>query len=339
MKPMRIELQDVSKSFGKRQAISNVTLSVQDRELIVLLGASGCGKSTLLKLVAGLETPNEGVVRLSGQDVTKIEPRHRGCAMAFQDGACYDHWSVEKNILHASDHRTEIADRLIRSLELSSCQHRYPTEISGGEKQRVSLARALASPKPILLLDEPLAQLNPKLRWDARKLIAEIHHKEGKTTLYVTHDVTEAMLLGDRVAIVEQGRIVQIGKPRELFNPPSTQAAASLFGSFVRPRELDRPYVLPHCWRIARWNDLTFEPLSARNVDELRVKGTVLQCKWMGSGWILNVALDAASQDEIHESVADVYLAESNMPQNLRLALKQKEESELLVTIEATAQL
>jgi ABC-type sugar transport system ATPase subunit len=332
---MRIQVQNVSKSFGKNRAVSNATLDVHENELLVLVGSSGCGKSTLLKLIAGLEQPNDGVICIAGKDVAKVEPRHRGCSMAFQDGACYDHWSVERNIVHASENHQDIADNIIIRLELDSCRHRYPTEISGGERQRVSLARALVSPKPILLLDEPLAQLNPKLRSDARELIEEIHRDRNKTTLYVTHDVTEAMLLGDRIAIVEQGNVIQCGRPRELLDPPTTEAAASLFGSFVRPVDTAKPFAVPHSWTLTRWNNLRLD----ENADEhplSQIKGNVIRCKWVGSGWIVRVKIANDTQPNFTHPFADVWISKSSeTPQSLRDALRECEENLMEITIEA----
>ena len=218
-------------------ALSSFSLEVQPGELVTLLGPSGSGKSTALRIVAGLETPDAGVVRIGGTDVTALEPSRRGVAMVFQSFALFPHLSAEDNIafgLRARGSGREEALRRARAvaepLGLSGLLQRRPSQLSGGERQRVALARGLAGDPEVLLLDEPLSNLDARLRAEARAEVRRVQAAAGVTTVYVTHDQDEALALGDRVAVLRDGELQQVGKPDEIYDRPANRFVASFVG-------------------------------------------------------------------------------------------------------------
>ncbi|MGZ3689658.1 MAG: ABC transporter ATP-binding protein [Bdellovibrionota bacterium] len=229
--------------------MENVNLSVVPGELVVLLGPSGCGKSTLLRIVAGLETPSQGQVWIDGMDCTTTVPSQRGIGFVFQDYALYPHMSVRENLefsLHAMKiHRTN-KDRRIRNaveiLELGPTLSRKPGQLSGGQRQRVAIGRALVKEPKLLLLDEPLSNLDAQLRLQTRGEIAALHRRIRATTLYVTHDQEEAMTLADRIVVLKDGRIRQIGAPLEIYHRPADRFVASFVGmmNFLEPLQGER---------------------------------------------------------------------------------------------------
>jgi multiple sugar transport system ATP-binding protein len=234
-----IELDRVTKVYGNGfRAVDDVSLSIADGEFVVLVGPSGCGKSTLLRMVAGLEDVSAGAVRIDGGDVTDLAPRHRDVAMVFQSYALYPHMTVRENLGYGLKVRktpkTEARQRLdevAAMLGLTELLDRKPAQLSGGQRQRVAMGRAIARQPRAFLMDEPLSNLDAKLRVGMRASLAELHARLAVTTIYVTHDQTEAMTLGERVAVMRDGRIVQVDTPQALYARPRDVFVAGFIGS------------------------------------------------------------------------------------------------------------
>lgn len=232
-------LQGVSKTYpGPHRALTDLTLHANPGELLVLMGPSGCGKSTTLRLIAGLETPDAGAISIAGKDVSRVPPHARGVAMVFQNHALYPHLSARRNIAFPLRQlrlaRSEVDARvepIAASLQLAPLLHKKPSQLSGGERQRVALARALAREPSVLLLDEPFSNLDIRLRAAARAELLELHQRLGMTTLHVTHDQEEAFALAQRLAIVGDGAVLQIGSPTDLYNRPANRSVAMMLGS------------------------------------------------------------------------------------------------------------
>ncbi|MGH7325094.1 MAG: ABC transporter ATP-binding protein [Candidatus Rokuibacteriota bacterium] len=233
-----VETKDVRKHFGDVRAVDGVDLATKEGEFLVLLGPSGCGKTTLLRMIAGLEHPTAGEILIGGQVVNDLPPRARRIAMVFQSYALYPHMSVLKNIafpLKAQGvPRAEIPRKVEWAAGLFGIQHllqRKPRQLSGGERQRVALARAVVREPDVFLLDEPLSNLDAKLRASARDELQQFQRRLGTTTIYVTHDQIEAMGLGDRIAVMQGGRVRQIGTPAEVYDEPADTFVAGFLGS------------------------------------------------------------------------------------------------------------
>ncbi len=234
-----IELEAVHKTYaGGEVALRGIDLEVADGELLVLVGPSGCGKSTALRLVAGLESPSRGCIRLDGRDVTALSPRERDVAMVFQSYALYPHKTVRENLAFALRMRStsdaEI-DRRVREaaarLGIEGVLGRRPAQLSGGQRQRVALGRALVREPQAFLLDEPLSNLDAKLRVETRAELGRLQRALGATMLHVTHDQEEAMTLGDRVAVLHSGRIEQVAPPLEVYERPASRRVAEFMGT------------------------------------------------------------------------------------------------------------
>jgi sulfate transport system ATP-binding protein len=226
-------MRGISKSFGAHRALDSVDLSVAPGELVALLGPSGSGKTTLLRLIAGLEPMSEGTLAFDGEDAAPLSIQERRIGFVFQHYALFRHMNVFENVAYglnvrprrARPSRGEIAARvneLLDVVRLGDLGARYPSQLSGGQKQRVAFARALAIEPRVLLLDEPFGALDAKVRKDLRVWLREIHERTGLTTVFVTHDQAEAMEIADRVAVMNLGRIEQIGTPREVSERPAT---------------------------------------------------------------------------------------------------------------------
>lgn len=234
-----IALRDVVKEYpGEVRAVDGVDLSIAPGEFFALLGPSGCGKTTLLRSIAGLETITEGTCHIGDRDVTDLEPGERGVAMVFQDYALFPHMDVSDNIAYplriqkvAKATRRETAATTASRLSLGHLLERRPGQLSGGQQQRVALARAMATRPQVLLLDEPLSNLDARLRLEARTFLKELQTELGLTTVFVTHDQSEALALADRMAVMKDGEILQVGTPREVFHDPRTQFVAGFIGS------------------------------------------------------------------------------------------------------------
>jgi ABC-type sugar transport system ATPase subunit len=233
-----LELESVRVAYGNREALRGVDLSVPRGELLAVLGPSGSGKSTLLRAIAGLEPLRAGTVRLAGRDISRTRPGRRNVAMVFQSYALFPHLSVLDNIrfgLEVRDvHRSAARARALEAARAAGCDgllDRRPGELSGGERQRVALARALAREPDAYLLDEPLSNLDAELREQTRTELRALHDRVGGTMIHVTHDQTEALVLGDRVAILRDGVVEQVGTPDEIWSYPATVFVARFVGS------------------------------------------------------------------------------------------------------------
>ena len=230
-------LEGLEKTFGRAPVIRDLTLEVRRGEILALLGPSGSGKTTLLRLVAGFETPDRGAVRVEGQDVTRVAPDRRRFGMVFQHYALFPHMSAGENVAFGLEARGErgeaVRRRIAETLEivdLAGFEGRRVTQLSGGQQQRVALARALAPSPRVLLLDEPLSNLDPSLRERTRRELSRLIRRVGITTVLVTHEQEEAFDLGDRIAVMHGGRLEQVGPPEEIYDSPATRFVARFVG-------------------------------------------------------------------------------------------------------------
>jgi sulfate/thiosulfate transport system ATP-binding protein len=250
---MAIEARNVSKCFGVFTALDDVSVEVESGSLTALLGPSGSGKSTLLRVIAGLEQPDAGEVFISGEEATSVSPQKRGVGFVFQHYAAFKHMTVWDNVAFGLAIRkrpkAEIKERvgeLLDLVQLSGLAKRYPSQLSGGQRQRMALARALAVEPKVLLLDEPFGALDAQVRKELRGWLRRLHEDVSVTTVFVTHDQEEAMEVADRVAVMNEGRIEQTGKPRDLYEHPANEFVMTFIGavnrlgdSFVRPHDVE----------------------------------------------------------------------------------------------------
>ncbi|PWK57953.1 ABC transporter ATP-binding protein [Roseicyclus mahoneyensis] len=238
---MSITLQYLQKSFSGKPAVDGVTLDIMQGEFFAIVGASGCGKSTLLRLIAGLETADAGEIHLGGRQVSgpglHVPPEARGTGFVFQSYALWPHLDVRGNVAFPAEAaglgRAEAAARAERHLatvELSDFAGRKPADLSGGQRQRVALARCLAQEARVILMDEPLANLDPHLRATMEEELSTFHRASGATTVYITHDQREAMAVADRMAVMAEGRFLQVGTPSEIYDRPASAAVARFIG-------------------------------------------------------------------------------------------------------------
>jgi sn-glycerol 3-phosphate transport system ATP-binding protein len=233
-----ISLRDVKKNYGNFPVIHGVDLEISSGEFIVILGPSGCGKSTLLRMVAGLEEISGGEIAVDGRVVNKLEPRERGCAMVFQNYALYPHMNVAANIGYAlkvagvsKDERRRRIEETAKIVGLSAYLDRKPAALSGGQRQRVAMARAIIREPKVFLFDEPLSNLDAKLRVVMRAEIRRLHQQLSATSIFVTHDQHEAMTLADRIIVMNGGKVEQIGTPEEIYHRPATRFVAGFVGT------------------------------------------------------------------------------------------------------------
>ncbi len=233
-----VETRAITKVFDEVRAVDGIDLTAREGEFVVLLGPSGCGKTTLMRMIAGLETPTAGDVLIDGKVVTELPPRARNVAMVFQSYALYPHLTVFKNIafpLRAQGMERSALQEKVRwaagMFKIGHLLDRKPRQLSGGERQRVALARALVREPVVFLLDEPLSNLDAKLRTSARDELQQLQRRIGTTTIYVTHDQIEAMGLGDRIAVLNQGKVHQVGTPQEVYHRPADTFVATFIGS------------------------------------------------------------------------------------------------------------
>ena len=234
----QVELRNVNKSFGKTEVIHNVDLEIEKGEFVVFVGPSGCGKSTLLRLIAGLETLSSGEIIIADMPVKDLPPSKRGIAMVFQSYALYPHMTVFNNMAFSLNlqgmTKNEIKDRVDSAAKILQMEHlleRRPAALSGGQRQRVAIGRAIVRNPEVFLFDEPLSNLDAALRHDTRVEIAKLHNQLGATTIYVTHDQVEAMTLADKIVVLKDGEVMQVGSPMDLFNYPANEFVAGFLGS------------------------------------------------------------------------------------------------------------
>ncbi|HET6690106.1 MAG TPA: TOBE-like domain-containing protein [Miltoncostaeaceae bacterium] len=278
---MAITVSDVNKRFGDFVALEDVDLDVPSGSLTALLGPSGSGKSTLLRVIAGLETPDTGRVEISGEDATRVPVRERGVGFVFQHYAAFKHMTVRDNVAFGLSIRrrskAEIRDKvdeLLSLVQLDGLAHRYPSQLSGGQRQRMALARALAVEPKVLLLDEPFGALDARVRKELRSWLRRLHEEVHQTTVLVTHDQEEAMEVADNIAVMDHGRIQQVGRPRDVYEHPVNEFVMSFVGPVNRLRN-DR-FVRPHDIELrAEPNGITSEATILRLVHlgfEVRVE-------------------------------------------------------------------
>jgi multiple sugar transport system ATP-binding protein len=234
----KVSFHNVTKRFGNLVAVKDFDLHIDDREFVVLVGPSGCGKSTTLRMLAGLEKIAEGTIKIAGRVVNKIHPKDRDIAMVFQNYALYPHMTVHKNMAFGLQLRrfpkAEIEKRVqdaAEILEISELLKRRPRELSGGQRQRVAVGRAIVRKPEVFLFDEPLSNLDAKLRVQMRGEILKLHRRLQTTIIYVTHDQVEAMTMGSKIVIMNEGRIMQVGKPIEVYDSPDNMFVAGFIGS------------------------------------------------------------------------------------------------------------
>jgi multiple sugar transport system ATP-binding protein len=235
---MKVELIDLTKKFDSLVAVNGVSLTVKDGEFLTLVGPSGCGKSTILRCITGLEVPTSGRILFGGEDVTDQQPQERGIAMVFQNYALYPHMTARRNrsfaLEDAGHSNTEVESRISETAEMLGIANHLdqtPEELSGGQKQRVALGRSLVRNPNIILMDEPLSNLDAKLRIELRAELQRIHQELETTTVYVTHDQEEAMTMSDRIVVVNDGKIQQVSSPEAAYNKPTNRFVADFIGS------------------------------------------------------------------------------------------------------------
>ena len=244
-----LQLEDIHKRFGDTQVLNGIDLQVRQGEFITLLGSSGCGKTTTLRIIAGLETPDEGRVLLEGKDMARTEPNKRDVNTVFQNYALFPHMNVEQNVGYAlkirrrdkEEIRSEVK-RMLELVQLEGFEKRMPSELSGGQRQRVAIARAVINQPKLLLLDEPLGALDLQLRRQMQQELKRLQKKLGLTFIYITHDQEEALNMSDRIAVMKDGRFQQVGTPGEVYDSPRTAYVAQFVGSanIVRGRAGER---------------------------------------------------------------------------------------------------
>ena len=268
---MRIEAEGISKRFGEFVALEDVTLDVPEGGLTALLGPSGSGKSTLLRIVAGLETPDAGAVRIAGNDVTNARPQERGIGFVFQHYAAFAHMTVSGNVAFGLKIRkrkpAEVRARveeLLALVGLTQWAEQRPHQLSGGQRQRMALARALAVEPQVLLLDEPFGALDANVRAELRRWLRRLHDEQGVTTVLVTHDQEEAMEVADTIAVMNKARIEQVGRPREVYDNPASPFVMGFLGPVS---QIDGNLVRPH--------DVTLSVNAAPGLIEALVKRVV----------------------------------------------------------------
>ena len=234
----KVELKNITKIYDKKKVIDNVSLTIEDKEFLILVGSSGCGKSTILRMIAGLEDITEGEIYIDGKCVNNIPPKDRDIAFVFQSYALYPHMSVYENLafpLKMKKVSKEEIDKKVREtaekLDLTELLERKPKQLSGGQRQRVALGRAIVRQPKVFLMDEPLSNLDAKLRIQMRAEIKKLHEELKTTFIYVTHDQTEALTMGDRIAIIDKGVIQQTDSPDNIYNKPKNTFVGGFLGA------------------------------------------------------------------------------------------------------------
>src|SRR6202166_5351261 len=243
-----LQLNNLQKSYGANTVVREFDLSIERGEFVSFLGPSGCGKTTTLRMVAGFESPTTGAIHIDGKDVTRLRPNQRNVGMVFQSYALFPNMTVAENVgfglktagRSAGEIRLRV-EEMLRLIKLPALAGRYPYQLSGGQQQRVALARALAIKPQVLLLDEPLSALDAKIRVSLREEIRAVQRTLGITTIFVTHDQEEALSMSDRIVVMNEGRVEQIGAPFEIYNFPKTRFVASFVGTLniLRARVAD----------------------------------------------------------------------------------------------------
>ncbi len=295
-----LELRGLKKKYGSIYAVDGIDIAIKEGEFLAILGPSGCGKSTTMRMIAGLEVPSEGEVLIGGKPVTHLPPRERNVSMVFQSYALYPHMTVTENIafpLKARGVPKAERDAKIKwaagMLGIEPLLQRKPARLSGGEKQKVALARALVRDPALFIFDEPLSSLDAQVRTMARSELRLLHDRTGVTTVYVTHDQIEALGMGDRIAIMQRGRVRQLGTPQELYDSPADTFVAGFLGS--PPMNL-----LERGGRIVGFRPEHLLPASPGTADaggfalQVRVK----RLEFLGADWLIYGLLEGGAQEE-----------------------------------------
>ena len=294
-----VHVDNVAKRWNGQLGVENISLSIPRGAFVALLGPSGCGKSTTLRLLSGLELPDEGQIVIEGRDVTKAAPSERNLSMVFQSYALFPHLSVAENVVFGLKVRkvgaTERREKLTRALEITGLlgyEDRKPGELSGGQRQRVALARAIVANQPLCLMDEPLSNLDAKLRASVRKDIKKLQIDLGITVVYVTHDQTEAMSMADMVVLMKDGHIQQTGTPEELYYKPANTFVAEFVGA--PPMALIEGSALPGFGEAARIG-LRAENVEVAEAGTGRMTCKVSECEFLGSETFIGLSHPGAS--------------------------------------------
>ena len=294
-----VNVDNVAKRWNGQLGVENISLSIPRGAFVALLGPSGCGKSTTLRLLSGLELPDEGQIVIDGRDVTKAAPSERNLSMVFQSYALFPHLSVAENVVFGLKVRkvgaTERREKLTRALEITGLlgyEDRKPGELSGGQRQRVALARAIVANQPLCLMDEPLSNLDAKLRASVRKDIKKLQIDLGITVVYVTHDQTEAMSMADMVVLMKDGHIQQTGTPEELYYKPANTFVAEFVGA--PPMALIEGSALPGFGEAARIG-LRAENVEVAEAGTGRMTCKVSECEFLGSETFIGLSHPGAS--------------------------------------------
>ncbi len=283
-----ILIKDIKKSFQNLKVLKGIDLEIPDGSFTIILGPSGCGKSTLLRILSGLESADEGELWIAGNEVSKAEPKDRKVAMVFQNYALYPHMTAYKNVEYSlkikkvpKQERDKMVRAALRTVELEDQAHKLPGQMSGGQRQRVALARAIVKQPEVFLMDEPLSNLDAKLRNQMRHSILELHKKLGTTFVYVTHDQTEAMTMGDNIVLLNEGKIVQQGSPKEMYTNPNHIFVAGFIGN-PSTNLIEMPF---------GYIGIRPEDLHTRNKneDDIELAGTVNVSEPMGSDILYDV--------------------------------------------------
>ncbi len=296
-----LELRGLKKKYGKLYAVDGIDLAIKEGEFLAILGPSGCGKSTTMRMIAGLEQPSEGDVLIGGKQVTRLPPRERNVSMVFQSYALYPHMTVTENIafpLKARGVPRAERDTKIKwaagMLGIESLLQRKPGRLSGGEKQKVALARSLVRDPALFIFDEPLSSLDAQVRTMARSELRLLHDRTGVTTVYVTHDQVEALGMGDRIAIMQRGRVRQLGTPQELYDSPADTFVAGFLGS--PPMNL-----LERGGQIVGFRPEHFLPALPGSVADdgvLSLQVRVERLEFLGADWLIYGALEGGAHEE-----------------------------------------
>lgn len=288
-----LTLTGIHKSFGTVEVLKDINLTVEDGEFVVFVGPSGCGKSTLLRVIAGLEDASSGTVQIGEDVVNNTPPAKRGIAMVFQSYALYPHLSVRNNMaLGLKQEKRPKAfieaqvDKAVQMLDLGLFVDRRPSDLSGGQRQRVAIGRAIVRDPKLFLFDEPLSNLDAALRMNTRIEIADLHRKLSASMIYVTHDQTEAMTLADKIVVLRDGRVEQVGSPMELYNNPANKFVAGFLGSPAMNFLSKAPLNLP------QGGALGVRPEHLRMVSNGRISGTVTHVERLGGDTNLLIKTD-----------------------------------------------
>lgn len=302
-------LKGISKSFGDVNVLKDISLFLEDGELLVLLGPSGCGKTTLLRMIAGLESTDQGEIHLGDTRIDQMRPRDRQVAMVFQNYALYPHMSIANNLAFplkiAGVGKAEIRNRVLETSQMLGLSQRLndkPSVLSGGQRQRVALGRAIIRKPKLFLLDEPLSNLDADLRARMRREIVALQKELGVTTVYVTHDQTEALTMADRISVLHEGRLLQTGTPEQLYRDPNCLAVAEFIGQpklnivQIADRESAALFGLAETTSalsaIESGVMLGIRPEAIRILDDGKLQGTVAGCEYLGNQYVINIRFE-----------------------------------------------